>query len=319
MDNVVWHFMEERHLMTSSYWDDIASSVKAKTFGVLVELADEQIKHYKSDLFHDARWLDENITGFLQFEWVVRECGTHIGNDASVVRLEDGDKMYRFYIENRNNRWMLRIYQAGLAPNVPDTMPTDIDYSENEAYQLQAEKIESWVDTHERLTVDECDAAYTVAGCIFHPAPINREVENEPFIYPADTCSDINCDYDHCERGIANLAARTTSARLHSYTDDERREMFERTFPTHVNEIRNEPLAQTRKENALDEILRDLREKLEEANGVKETLEEYQSSISDSIDELEQYANEVEELIDSLDSLPSVSIYLDLDRVDFDS
>jgi len=41
--------------------------------------------HYQSDLFHDARWLSNYLTDAGTFYWIVREWGTHIGDDAEMV------------------------------------------------------------------------------------------------------------------------------------------------------------------------------------------------------------------------------------------
>jgi uncharacterized coiled-coil DUF342 family protein len=74
-----------------------------------------------------------------------------------------------------------------------------------------------------------------------------------------------------------------------------------------------------RKENKMESIIRDLRDKYEEASNSKDQLEEYQSNINDAIDELDIYMSDLDDLISSLDSLPEVSVYVDLDTVSFDS
>lgn len=120
------------------------------------------------------------------------------------------------------------------------------------------------------------------------------------FTYPASSCTERDtCTFAKCEAGIANLAARV--------------------IPTH--ETKEESLTPTkRKENTnMDDILRNLREKLEEAHGVQETLDEQRDEITNAIEELDSYVDEVSTLIDTLDSLPSISIYVNLDRVDFES
>ncbi len=95
--------------------------------------------------------------------------------------------------------------------------------------------------------------------------------------------------------------------------------LFEPNFPTLRNDLTTEPNAPTRKENKMESIIRDLREKYEEASNSKDQLEEYQSSINDAVDELDTYMSELDDLISSLDSLPEVSVYVDLDTVSFDS
>lgn len=69
----------------------------------------------------------------------------------------------------------------------------------------------------------------------------------------------------------------------------------------------------------MDQIIRDLRDKYEEASNSKDQLEEYQSNINDAVDELDTYMSDLDDLISNLDQLPEVSVYVDLDTVSFDS
>lgn len=61
-------------------------SVRAALFGVLVELAQPHVKHYQSDLYHDARWIREHVSGPLDFFFAVADTGTEIGTDEALVR-----------------------------------------------------------------------------------------------------------------------------------------------------------------------------------------------------------------------------------------
>lgn len=52
----------------------------ARVFGFLAEKAGPVVKHYHSDLYHDAQWLEKYLFGdSFTFYWAVREYGTHIG------------------------------------------------------------------------------------------------------------------------------------------------------------------------------------------------------------------------------------------------
>lgn len=62
-------------------------SVRAALFGVLVELAQSRVKHYQSDLYHDAIWIKANVSGPTGFFYGVRESGTDIRpDDVDLVR-----------------------------------------------------------------------------------------------------------------------------------------------------------------------------------------------------------------------------------------
>ncbi len=165
----------------------------------------------------------------------------------------------------------------------------DDDWADSARYrfEIREDDNQKWVlDTyelvvHEGTPIEECESATTAAGCIYHPA----SVANVP-----DTRSD----------DIINM-------------------LFEPNFPTLRNDLTTEPNAPTRKENKMESIISDIREKYEEASNSKDQLEEYQSSINDAVDELDTYMSELDDLISSLDSLPEVSVYVDLDTVSFDS
>lgn len=79
------------------------SAVRATLFGELVKLAAPVIEHYHSDLFHDARWIEEHVDGApMSFDFVARPCGTYIGVDVEAMRealvLKPTDRAYRVAI-----------------------------------------------------------------------------------------------------------------------------------------------------------------------------------------------------------------------------
>lgn len=90
------------------------------------------------------------------------------------------------------------------------------------------------------------------------------------------------------------------------------------TFPTPVN------VKKTTKENGMDSILSELRTKVENAEGEKNTIDEHLSEIEsaketleNAAEELDQFISDMNDLINSLESLPEISIYVD--AIDFES
>ena len=136
-----WLLVDESTLFYGGDWEEYKGSIRALTFGVMVELSDGVIQHYQSDLYHDAKWLEQNLVGPMSFEWVARESGTFIGASAETCDLDQwaGAIKYRFELLNEENKWKLRVYR-------------------------------STPDYHDELPVKDCDKATTVAGCIHHPA-----------------------------------------------------------------------------------------------------------------------------------------------------
>lgn len=74
-------------------------SLQARVFGVLVELASGRVREYRSDLYHDALWLQRNLTtaevraagGEWAFSYAAEEWGTAIGFDEEMVSRRGGD------------------------------------------------------------------------------------------------------------------------------------------------------------------------------------------------------------------------------------
>jgi hypothetical protein len=299
MEDRVWNKIDSKTLVNGAEWCDAQSTVRAMVFGKMVELAKDRIKFYQSDLYHDAIWLLNTLTGPLQFDWIARESGTFIGDVTLHVKDDEWAKSarYRFDIRLEGDRkWVLDIYEAG--PIVP---PTDVDYSENEAYQIQSEKDERDLGAKYRDKMQE----EFVLPDEFHPY-----FSNEPLPESVEEAV-AKQDADPIKAMIDSLFARPGNppTKVESIFD----------FPTLRNESTMQQNAATRKENNMDQIIRDLRDKYEEASNSKDQLEEYQSNISDAVDELDTYMSDLDDLISSLDQLPEISVYVDLDTVSFDS
>jgi hypothetical protein len=79
----------------TGWFDQINDSVRALLFGGMVNRS-QLIEHYRSDLYHDARWIATNVNGPVTFYWAPRTWGTHIGTDRSLVGTADrGKLLYR--------------------------------------------------------------------------------------------------------------------------------------------------------------------------------------------------------------------------------
>lgn len=65
--------------------EEINTSVKAILFGELVSLAAPIQEHYQSDLYHDALWVNEFVTGPCTFWFSVGPWGTSIDNSEALV------------------------------------------------------------------------------------------------------------------------------------------------------------------------------------------------------------------------------------------
>lgn len=281
MTSKVWVLTNTSTLVYGGEWKDAESSIRAKVFGHMVELAQNRVNYYKSDLFHDALWLKGEMTGPMSFEWIARESGTHIGEVCRYVKDDDWSDLARYRFEilgDEKSRWILNIYESK-----EDVIP--------------------WVDRHATLDVSECDVAKSIEGCIFHPAPIGGWTKEEqvctsddPNNHQGDTCP------------VHEGVSLPTDI---DYSENEAYQLTIEKFPTLGNI--------ERKENKMEQIISDLREKYDEASNSKDQLEEYKDNINDAVDELDSYMSDLDDLISSLDRLPEVSVYVDLDTVSFDS
>lgn len=65
-------------------WNQAKGPVRALLFGQMVKRAIGVVEFYHSDLYHDAQWIEENVTGATQFLWMVRRNGTNLGERAQI-------------------------------------------------------------------------------------------------------------------------------------------------------------------------------------------------------------------------------------------
>lgn len=351
--NRVWNKIDSRTICWGGEWDDVKTTVRATVFAVMMELARDRVKHYVSDLYHDAVWLNESLTGQMQFDWVARESGTFIGESASNCKLGDWEKAikYRFEIRvNEKNKWMLHMYEDSplvsgsqgqivekfALPNVPDTVQS----SPGSALWLQnPDSVPNWgteevfVGTQEMGEDDPLDVS-----CIGYKTPSGIEHGFED--HDKDNCPVHGSNLvEHVTLPVGLCELATTAAgciyhpappisKFHSYSDEEKIAIAEATFPELIkNRVReNETFPTLRNDSTqtikgvfnMDDILRDLREKLDEANSARDEAYDAKTELDDAISEFDEYIDAVDNLISSLDDLPALSVDLDV-RVSFES
>jgi hypothetical protein len=82
MLNRLEHRFNEPVFLTGWYpfFEEGSHIIRPLLFGVLVELAEGKLQEFRGDLFHDAKWLEENVNGPIKFPFMVRHSGTHIGD-----------------------------------------------------------------------------------------------------------------------------------------------------------------------------------------------------------------------------------------------
>jgi len=93
-------------------------------FGKLVELAFPIVKHYHSDLYRDAQWLQhyaEDIARGEPFYYGIREHGTHIGTDSMLKQYNSFT--YKATVQNIDKVWTLTL-------ELIDPDPTNPSFSE---------------------------------------------------------------------------------------------------------------------------------------------------------------------------------------------
>ena len=86
-------------------WSLCHDGIKARLFGEMAKLATAELEQYHSDLFHDAMWIERNVTGPTQFRWSFDKWGTwtlpydvaaHSGRDVKyVIRLFNENQCWK--------------------------------------------------------------------------------------------------------------------------------------------------------------------------------------------------------------------------------
>lgn len=331
MDNRVWNLIDTQTMVNGANWDAGKSTIRASVFGKMVELSLDRVKHYQSDLYHDAMWIDKNLSGSMQFDWIARECGTWIGEVVRELIDEKNDRRYRFEVIGKDLKWTLNVYEAGpIVPIEPVRLCDECGalvgahYVADMAMWLCSshctakaqERLNNiaWTDRHAALDISDCDVAKSIEGCIFHPAPVGGWTmeettygNDEPDKQTLADAEDALKALDPINEIIGSLFDRPQGQLITKFPLSD--------FPT----LRNKPTSSNTKEKVtMDSILRDLREKAQDAETAKDDLENAKYELDSAIEELEEYISSVNDLIDNLDNLPEVSVSVEFD-VNFDS
>ena len=90
---------------------DMGVTIKAFTFGHLMDLVDGRVEHYKSDLFHDALWIERNLDEEESriFWYAVDVMGTSIGTDPGVVHLRNQENLWKIEVKEVDRTWYIKV------------------------------------------------------------------------------------------------------------------------------------------------------------------------------------------------------------------
>jgi hypothetical protein len=90
----------------TGFHEEINESVKALLFGLLADLAWDTVKEYRSDLYHDAKWIQEHVEGPCGFFFAFADSGTAVGFDERYVGLRNPDRLYSVdLVMNNRGSW----------------------------------------------------------------------------------------------------------------------------------------------------------------------------------------------------------------------
>lgn len=323
MKNIHWNKIDSKILAYGGEWEHVASSIRSRLFGHMVILADDRIKFYKSDLYHDALWIEEYITGPIYFDWIVGEFGTYIGDIVKEMKVKGqrGDIMYRLEIKHDDGQWLLDINEAD--PKGPSEIThihetlndasEEKNISENSSEDIAKKDVESIQRcyTHTFVTIDKCgcapDPSLTANDVHIIPTMTLGPREFGPIEFKADALEKTENETEYwTQERITEANDRIEAWAKMGY------KRLDPIIPTLRNETNGKQDAVTRKVWNMESIVRELRDKLEEAQSVREEAVEAKSDISSVIDDIDIYIDEVETLINSLDDLPSLDIDLDV-------
>lgn len=71
--------IETHRLVGWGDFEDLHDQIRSRLFGHLARLAAPVVVEYHSDLYRDAQWIAENVTGPCEMDFVVRYHGTFLG------------------------------------------------------------------------------------------------------------------------------------------------------------------------------------------------------------------------------------------------
>lgn len=271
----VWNKIETQTLVYGSNWDDGCTTIRAKIFGKIVEMANGRILYYQSDLYHDALWINDNVTGPMSFDLIIRESGTWIGDVVKDIKDDDWANSARFRLEllaegDYKNKWVLNVYQSVELDSVNNAVQED--WREENPNNLG-------YDYYGNLVAVETGEDYTLPK-EYHPYFSDEDI--------ADTdVNPINASIDM---------------------------LFEApgSFPTPRNETTNEPKAQ-RKVKTMDDVRDMLEEKLSELTSLRDEINDAKGELENAEEINDRNIETVEEAINALDfSLDDVYVSVDI-------
>ena len=79
--------MKNLKLHTLGASTDSIEVLRPRVFGILADIAWPVVNNYRSDLYHDAMWLNENLSVPDCFYFAVDKSGTSIGTASALVSL----------------------------------------------------------------------------------------------------------------------------------------------------------------------------------------------------------------------------------------
>lgn len=300
----IWNKMTTHNLCSGSNWSDCESTICSTVFGRMLDIAQDTLKAYRSDLFHDAIWLQANLTGPMSFDWIVRDSGTHIGEVVQHINQDEwfNSAKYRFDIreEGSYGRWMLDIYEAVPMNNEPGIEDKDLKL------------IEDVLDVSCIGYFDNGSLQHNGNNCPVHEegGGLRKYALEPPMLY---------CNHDHvavvdgvCECGTIVVPSVTTWEPMEANVTIDKG--FENNFPP----LRNETIKNIREENKMESIVQELREKMNEADMARDEAKERKYELGEVIQELTDYIDDMANLIDSLSELPSASVSINFD-IEFES
>jgi len=96
----------------NSPWEEQGDAIRAALFGELVKVGHDVVKHYHSDIYHDATWVQEYVDGPMTFYYAVRDTGTSIGTDLALVDRIAAAATYRVDLSENRGRWTVTIREV---------------------------------------------------------------------------------------------------------------------------------------------------------------------------------------------------------------
>ena len=92
--------------------DKVPTTVKAQLFGKLVERVAPHLRHFHSDLYHDAQWIEELEEAAHHphgdtywFYYAANDCGTAIGTDKALVYYYREAVQLNVTLSREDNGW----------------------------------------------------------------------------------------------------------------------------------------------------------------------------------------------------------------------